>query len=779
MRRVSFAVLFALLFVAPPVLAQPSPQHPRLLFTSADIPGLRDKVQDGVGGDDAAWPKLFILADDVLTKSFSNLPDAGYSETQAIELLGVAHQLAAEGHPSKTAYRDHCRTLALAMAGAHLSNGADGYTGGHRLFALSYALDMCFEGAPPADRAAIVAEIDAILRQFYWRWDYYHFPPYTSNKGLMAAAGMGMAAIVLQGEPVDPTHLTDAFARSAEFLASHMTSVTGSDGAYTEGVLYGAWSMRFLAPYFEARRRFDGTDLGAASNFTRMVEWMAYGIKPNAQARVENLNDTLASAYPLGVHSTLLEWAMYRQQSGIAAWIWGKEMPHHSFDSRTDVVATILWNSGLAAQNPGATLPKERVFPHRGLYYYRTGWPDAGQAESDDTVFSLYSGKFWGGHAQEDQGQFSLFAHGIDFVVDTGTSAMGKESRGHNVILIDTMTQPGEGDQHKAGSSIGTDGALVGWLLSPFADFVHARNKAAYDTHSEFNNANWPHPGDTWCNDVEFPVERADRFVLSVKRSASVPEYFAIFDDMRKDGTPHHYRWLLHSQRDNCFGITGDRVTISKSNSNCTSYCPACGELDVVFVSPVAPQLALDQDIYVLPEGNDDGDTRRLRADTTAIEPEYFVLLLPRAAEAEPAAVTRPATSGGHAARIVWPGTNVVDRVLFAQGGDMAAAEEVLLHGRAAVLRKTGGLYTRYSLSEGSLLQAGPLAVATVWESGTASVANDGVRITISDPAASYTLYGPGVTSVVDATGAAVPYLKVQKFVYINSDPPAGGGPEF
>ena len=73
MRRVALALLPGFLFFASPVLAQ-NPQHPRLLFTSADIPGLQAKVQDGVGPDDQAFLKLIEIADQFRCLSYPGTP---------------------------------------------------------------------------------------------------------------------------------------------------------------------------------------------------------------------------------------------------------------------------------------------------------------------------------------------------------------------------------------------------------------------------------------------------------------------------------------------------------------------------------------------------------------------------------------------------------------------------------------------------------------------------------------------------------------------------------
>lgn len=771
------AVLIPLL-VCTAALAQSPDPHPRLLFNSTEVPGLRAKIHDGIGHDDAAFQEVMFWAS--LLKAY---PGAGFggSPTTAftyVPIFAAAHQLTDPADPDRALYGQICRDALLALSAQNPYVFIDVFIESQRLYVLALGFDLCFQGAPEPDRQAIIVEIESWLdAATYWDWHHYENRPYTFNKGLMGSAALGLGAIVLRGDSTQTSLLNDSQSLSNSILAINLNSGMQADGAFNEGVLYAAWSMRFLAPYFEARRRWDGIDYGAQTNVSHLVEWLAYGVRPESQARVESLNDTLAGSFPLALHNTLLDWAQSRYASGIAAWLWEKQAPQMDYGPSRDLLATVLWNDGVVPSNPGTLLPRERVFPNRGLYYYRTGWPDAAEPSSSDSLFTFYSGKYWGGHAQEDQGQFTLFAKGVDFVVDTGLSTSGKHSRGHNVVLIDAAGMPNGGDQHNAGSSIGTDGSLVGWLLSPFADFVHADNEAAYDTHSEFNDPGFPYPGTDWSwgYDGGNPVDRADRYVLSVKRSA-VGEYFVLFDDIQKDAAPHTYDWLLHTRKDNCFLPDEGQVTITPGSLDCSTICLTCSQMDVTFVHPAAAELNLTSGLFTVTGPNNDGDTRRLVASTTAVAPAFFVLLYPRGTGEVAPAVTRPPVTGGYAASLTWSGPNVTDQVVFSDGGGEAYLTGLSLHGRSAIARKTNGTLTSYSLSEGSGLYLGSVSAAIVHLGQQASVASDGQRITLSDRTLQYTLFGPSVTQVVDAAGVPVTFQKAGNYVYVNRNPPGGGG---
>ncbi len=780
MRKILVVTAFLAAFVPSSLLAQTA-SHPRLLFTSDDVGALRAKVHDGVGNDDAAFQTLMGWVTQMKVYPGSLFGSVG-SAFNAVPAFGTAYQLADPGDPDRGLYAQRCREALLALTPQNPYNFIDIYNESMRLYALTIGFDLCFESAPPADRQAIVDEIVSWLdAATYWDWHHYLNRPYTFNKGLMGAAALGLGSIVLRDETAPTALLDDALSLSDAILSINFQSQMQPDGAYGEGVLYAAWSMRFLSPYFEARRRFDGVDYGLQPNVSKMVEWLAYGIKPDAQAHVETLNDTLQNTYPLALHNTFLEWAQSRYGSGLAAWLWGKEVPQVPYGVSSDLLATILWNNGLAAINPGSVLPPARVFPNRGLYYYRTGWPGPAEATSSDTVFTVYSGKFWGGHAQEDQGQFTLYAKGNDFVVDTGYSPNGKDTRGHNLVLIDPHTMANGGDQHNAGGTVGTDGKLQGWLITPFADFVHADNEAAYDTYSEFNAPNYPYPGADWSwgYDGGNPVERADRFALAVKRSL-VGEYFVIFDDIQKDDAlSHRYDWLLHTRLENCFNLGAGQAAIVRGLGGCATPCTNCGQLNVTFVHPDPGDLSLSSALFDVTGNGNDGDTQRLVATTNTVNPNFFVVLYPQGdGEAAPV-VTRPTVTGGFAATLTWSSPNVVDQVVFAENGGQAFLTGLTLNGRVGVVRKINTAIAAYSLSEGSGLYVGSVSAAIVHGGHVASLASDGQKITLSDRSYPYTLFGPGVTQVVDAAGAAVAFQKSGNYVYVNKNPPGGGRGEF
>src|SRR4029079_13828185 len=113
--------------------------------------------------------------------------------------------------PDRAVYGQMCRDALLALTPQDPYVFIDVYNESVKLFALTIGFDLCFEGAPAAQRQAMVDEIVSWLdAATYWDWHHYLNRPYTFNKGLMGVAALGLGSIVLRGETPQTTLLDDA-----------------------------------------------------------------------------------------------------------------------------------------------------------------------------------------------------------------------------------------------------------------------------------------------------------------------------------------------------------------------------------------------------------------------------------------------------------------------------------------------------------------------------------------------------------------------------------------
>jgi hypothetical protein len=751
-----WSLWFAVVSAASSTLAA---DRPHLLFTSDDVSALRAKVNNNSDAEDAydailqRWPGYQSAPNDSLV--------ARMEGSNAMCEIGLMSHIQSSG----SSYRTRGRSLVLHVA-RNRNVDTDEFRSALRLRTLAFGYDLVMEGAQSSQQSEIRAEIQSYLafmpqNSVYTR---YLYNPYTSNKAMMIGASMGLAVIAIYDDVPSSQRpaLDSALQFADQLVAKCRNDILASDGVYREGVLYGAWTMRMAIPYFEARRRFDGVDLDTDARIQRMTDWLAYEVLPEGEGRENNRGANSWVVRSLGMHSTYLDWAQTRYGSRVARYVYRHTAGQYGHEGGefADRTATVLWSQPLQNIDPGTVLPRAKLFPDRGLYFYRSAWKSG--ASGNEILFSLQAGRFYGGHAQEDQGQYTLYAYGDRFAVDNGAAyptSIPKDTESHNLILIDGL------GQHNAGSSIGTDARFTSTLLSPFCDYVHADVDSAYDTHSPLNNPSQPLPGTDWSwgYDGGNPVLCADRAVAVIK-GAEAPTWFFLSDRIQKDGTPRTYDWLLHTDATNTVALGPDPVTIQGAQSR----------MLVWFAHPRPGALALSAAPWL--HGGEDPPTLRVVARTYATEGRYAVGLVPLVAGAAAPAGSFAQHGRASLLRLAWSG-GVEDVAVFNPTDSLRAVADVTTDGRMAVVRRSGGNVVRYLLAEGSALRHASSDLLLF--GGEASGALSGSELHLSRDDIPFMAYGPQVTRVVGPAGD-VPFTRQGVWIqgHIVSDAPPDLEPE-
>lgn len=370
-------------------------------------------------------------------------------------------------------------------------------------------------------------------------------------------------------------------------------------------------------------------------------------------------------------------------------------------------------------------------------------------------AFSFFSGPFFGGHAQEDQNQFTLTAYGIRWAADcggVGTSQTPKQTEAHNLVLVDGL------GQHNAGNSIGTDGHVAASLLCGFADYVRGDASAAYATYSPFNAAGVPFPTSDWSwgYDGGNPLERAGRLCLVVK-GGEAPPYVLVGDDMRKDGLVHDFDWLLHTSTLPVIDLAGDPARLVTSQAT----------LDVYFAHPRPESLSVSSAPFV--HGGVDPSTQRIVARAQAVEPRFFVALVPRPDGQPPPLYAAVQDSGATTLALDW---GPVRDVAVFDPRHRPTQGEIATDGAMALVRHAGTEVRGYLLGEGSYLGATGRDLVQLG-SAQASVGLAGDTLHVSDPGLCFRAYGPAVTAVSSPAG---PVLFRREGDYVRSLQPVDVG---
>lgn len=707
-------------------------RHPRLLFSASELPVLRARVVDG-GADDDAYTFIRTRATDVyLGAPFDSLLRNDAALEPMINLVLASHFEA----DVDSALVNLGRRLTLHIA-RNWGVDTDPFGTSLRLRAMSLGFDHFFVNATAAERDEIRAEAESYIAYMTTNlnFDIWLRRPYVSNKTAMVSGALGLAGICFQDE-LSASATDAALSAAHEFFLAWRDTHLADDGCYREGSLYVGWSTRNLIYYFAARKRFDGYDYALDPALRAIERWVPYELDPRGDGRVNNIQDQTDYFRPLARHTTYWAWAQSEWDSGIAAYVWehaagalGKDM-----GDENDKASTVLWHRGIPPVNPGTVLERSRVWEDRGLYYFRSGWPDG--ATSDDVVFSFYSGEFRGGHAQEEQNQFTLAAYGEKLVLDQGAGGMGKQSEAHNLVRID-----GSG-QHNAGGSIGTDGRLSAYVTSEFSDYVCGDATLAYSTHSPYNNPGVPYPWSDWSWGLTGanPVEYAYRRMVAV-HGAEAPPYFVVRDDVRKDGAVHHYDWTLHLPASSTIDTGAEPIQVSTGGAS----------LRVFRVYPERESTTVA--VTTFDNGNEDPNSRLLMVGADAVNPAFTTLLLPLPAGAAPPEISRDALPGATHLKLGWV-AGIVDEIVV-----RAPVEEEPLEvfdpfpwaidtdGALVVVRKDGPSVIGYTLVEGTFLMVGAVLFAAV-EDGPASMVFDGGDVHVSREDAQFRVRADAVSGV-------------------------------
>jgi hypothetical protein len=749
--------------------------HPSLLFAPAEVPVLAAKVRDG-GADDAAY--AFIrdrFQSFYRTASLDTLLDVDFGLAE-IPNLGLAAFL--ESPPDSEALA-RGRDLTLHLA-ENYGVDSDPFYSSLRLRALALGYDLFFAAATEAQRAAVRDEAAAYVRRMLTDFAYsvWQYRPYVSNKTAMIASSLGLCAIGFHAE-LHPDTVTLALAAADRLYGAWREAHAEKGGANREGALYGLWSLRHLAYFFHARARYDSFPYADTIEIRNMERWLAYEIDPRGGARLNNIQDCTDYHLPLARHTTYFDWAQSAWGSRLSAFLWEQAAGAGGYDhgDEADKAGTVLWHrDDLVPQNPGELLPASMLWPERGLYYYRSGWLGNGGAE--DVVFSFYSGEFRGGHAQEDQNQFTLAAYGDKLVVDHGAGSKSKQSEAHNLVLID-----GAG-QHNAGSSIGTDGRIATYILGGHADLVVGDAGAAYTTYSPYNAYGVPFPGTDWSWGYRGanPVERALRKVVVSHGDADRRPYFVVLDDVEKDDAAHAYQWRLHTDSTHAVSIAADPVQVAGANA----------VMDVRALYPPFDSLA----VSVTPFNNFtfDPGSKVVSFDASGVAVRFAFLLMPRPLSASSPLVGTLPMPWGAVTSIVWGGAT--DLVLVntqpagtamslaldpyldggAGGGDPSAAPTVETDAEIAVVRIDGGAVGDYLFAGANWCTFGGVPEVTMLDA-PASVSRDGDVVHIDREDADFAIHAAEVNEV-RYRGARIPtieedgYLRPASVVGVRERPP-------
>jgi hypothetical protein len=703
-----------------------SATHPRLLFTQDELPALNHKISNGKRDREAFAYACSLLQD--VYPGYDN--EQLLSHSYGVGTFPLLYVIAWLDCPQDTTATRIGRQL-VDHTVINYTPDDNVYYAPLRLRGLALGYDAFYTNTGDSVRAAIRSEMEAYIDTMLTTraYEYWRHSPFLANITTMIAASLGLAAICLDGETA-PARVGAALEMADDYINTWLEFQLDPDGAYNEGAMYAGWCMRNLCYYFEARKRYDGRDYSGEPEFQNLQNWLAFSLLPTGRAEVNNINDAATLNHPWSRHHTYLDWAQSVWGSGLASWLWERlRGPDLGFDSGelADPAATIIWHRDIMPTSPNRVLPNHGLWQDRGLYYYRSGWQ--ADSTSDDIVLSFYSGKFYGGHAQEDQNNFTLYGYGRRFAIDHGYGLPGRESEAHNMVFVD-----GRG-QHHAGGSVGTDGEIREYLLSDFADYIFGDATAAYSTYSEFNRNGYPFPENDWSpgHDGGNPVEYAHRRLLVV-HGPKTPPYLVLMDDVKKDDSGRSYEWRLHTDSANEIGPITNPVRIGDDN----------GWMDLHVVTPEFHSSTVTTSPYN--NDHDDPDATVISLAATDTAGRFTVVMLMGDGTTVLPACDKGITGWGEYFQLVWP-DGVTDRFVRNRTGAVVRSGDIETDAAAGLLRNAGGSAQSYIVCGATTLTIDGISHVQT-HGGRLGVAVSAARVVVDTPGVPFRIRAPGIAGV-------------------------------
>ncbi|MBT3374246.1 MAG: hypothetical protein HN742_34815 [Lentisphaerae bacterium] len=528
------------------------PAHPSLLFSDADIPHLREKVESG-------WQKQ---AFDVMTEraeGFLDVPTDPYPlhmrgtngpATTGRALNNRVSTLAMTGLLTGSAqYREHA--VDMVIAAAHQSDVADfvewnGHLAvGDGAHAYAMAYDWLWADMTEDERSLVREEITAFGQ---WIYDYSRkgrdFGLFTPNRlscnhNAVVHAGLGFCALVL-GEH------GEWLKQAEKYVKGYLQYARDETGYNYEGIGYYAYGSWAAIPFGVALKRAGKGDIFREMDTLRLIpHYVLRQILPWG-SHVVTMND---SPPRLGSSGGLM-YLLSRYQDRVGLWGWlrlyGAEGsgsfgadPRGYLGDAASVPYTLLFADPSLKPLPPqeANLPLHAFFGS-GRASFRSGWGDLDALATFTCGFDRHRG-----HNHRDENSFTFFARGESFAIDPGYEPRG--TRSHNSVLVDGMGQ--------------------------------ASDKGEYDVYGrtervrEFGTA-WSIAGDaTDAFPEQARVSRARRQFLFVK--AGTP-YLVIADELTTPtGGDAEYAWLLHTARGNTIRVEQERNSAFIEGSRRKAIC--------------------------------------------------------------------------------------------------------------------------------------------------------------------------------------------------------------
>lgn len=570
-----------------PEILPPAKQHPRLYFTAADIPAIRENLNKAQNAKAKAEFEALLQkeTDGKLAESLlENYTNYNSSTMGIIEAYAFKFALDGDrtyGEKAKQAILNFMATITFDPKQQDITRQM-----GHAIFLGAQVYDWCYELFEENEREFITAKCEEIASLME-----VGYPP----KGQGAVCGHGGEAQILR-----------------DLLGFAIATYDERPDIYN--YVGGRFFSEFITPrnyWYESATHHQGDAYGSYRYYWEVVaQAMLYrmtGGEKNGGVKV--FNDTQADVPYFWIYTRRPDGQMLRtgdcyNEGGARGTYWnayvdpmflasnfygdptlkgeyGIENPTGGFSygmtTRSPVVYLLFNDPDLAGNPDKSSLPLTRYFGSpNGMMVARTGWDvnAASPAQSNDVVAMMKIGERWGAnHHHLDAGNFQLYYKGIlasesGYYESYGTlhdQNYNKASIAHNVL---TIYDPNEKfgaftGEDKNGNTVSfPNGVNDGGQRRPGGEpaTMQVWSNGAYDTGKVLDHAFGPDENEPEYTYIKGDITQAynSSKVSNVTRSmafmpledANYPAMMVVMDKVTSTNPAFQKKWLLHTQQE-------------------------------------------------------------------------------------------------------------------------------------------------------------------------------------------------------------------------------------
>jgi hypothetical protein len=540
-------------------------EHPRLFFSSEEIPTLRTQAQ---GTHQEIWEPILTFANEKIDSSpvsTPQCPDLEIFRHAGNQLIAFAFAFVITDDP---AYFDLTRRHLLGYAsweywGDESECGHRDLGHHHMLLGNTIAYDWLYNQLSIQDRETISANLARRAQESYEtsiseasQWGGWWRKAYLQNHHWINHSALGMAALVLEGE--DP-RAQDWLNQAVDQLSRVSYILEGmGDGSWHEGISYQSYGLTLSVPFRYNLRRLKGQDIFPHKYLQDYASWRAYNILPDTVQQVMTFGDFEMDWGNSYASQNILRFIAAEYSDGSAEWAAQHLIQtggrHSNVWNAPWYVFEFFYYDPTVQPIVPETLPLSHTFSDLEGVIWRTGW------SQNDLVFGYKTGAYGGrfafdafingqypfdhpgvdklsnGHDHQDTNSFYLYRGNVDLsseVVGYGSY----DASYHNTLLIDGMGQYQDPD---------TFGEYSYWDRDPDV-FRGADGKleAIYETiNFNFLVSDATNRYRLLDSESGVPGERLvsefRRYVLFVR-----PDYLVMVDNIHSDDN-HNYEWVSH-----------------------------------------------------------------------------------------------------------------------------------------------------------------------------------------------------------------------------------------